>query len=170
MFSRNTVAIAPFALIAVVSTTAFGSVEPHAGMLRYPDVSESHIVFLYANDLWLVPREGGVAQPLASPPGPEGYPKFSPDGAEIAFMGNYDGNVDLYTVPVTGGAPYRVTYHPGTEVLTDWTHDAKLVFYARGREVMRRLHYDGLMPNILAAIRTLTSITKVTPRKWVEDF
>ena len=30
-------------------------VRPHAGMLRYPDVSQSQIVFVYAGDLWLVP-------------------------------------------------------------------------------------------------------------------
>jgi len=28
-----------------------------AGLFRYPDVSETQIVFSYANDLWLVPRE-----------------------------------------------------------------------------------------------------------------
>jgi tricorn protease len=33
---------------------------PHPGMLRYPDVSATHVVFSYANDLWVVPREGGV--------------------------------------------------------------------------------------------------------------
>ncbi len=114
------------------------SVEPHAGMLRYPDVSASHIAFLYANDLWLVPREGGVASPLASPPGPEAYPRFSPSGDTIAFMGNYDGNIDLYTVPAAGGLPSRVTHHPGTEVLTGWAGDDELIFYARGREVYPR--------------------------------
>jgi tricorn protease len=39
-------------------------------MLRFPDISATHIVFSYANDLWLVDRMGGKAFPLASPPGP----------------------------------------------------------------------------------------------------
>ena len=38
---------------------ADGSHRPHAGMLRYPDVSATQIVFVYANDIWVVPREGG---------------------------------------------------------------------------------------------------------------
>ena len=50
---------------------------PHAGMLRFPDVSQDSIVFSYANDLWTVPKEGGMARPLASPPGPESFPKFT---------------------------------------------------------------------------------------------
>jgi tricorn protease len=111
---------------------AAGAVEPHGGMLRYPDVSATHIAFLYANDLWLVPKGGGMAVPLASPPGRESFPRFSPDGKMIAFMGNYDGNSDIYTVPVSGGVPFRVTHHPVYEVLTDWTNDGRLIFFARG--------------------------------------
>ncbi len=59
-------------LVAVVlgpTASVPAPVEPHGGMMRYPDVSETLIAFLYANDLWVVPKEGGVATPLASPPG-----------------------------------------------------------------------------------------------------
>ncbi len=105
---------------------------PHAGMLRFPDVSATHIVFLYANDLWLVPREGGVATPLASSSGPELLPKFSPDGRTIAFVGNYEGNRDLYVVPTEGGISKRVTYHPAVEMLCDWTPDGRLIYSTNG--------------------------------------
>ena len=71
-----------------------------AGLFRYPDVSENQIVFSYANDLWLVPREGGEAIKISSPPGVESFPKFSPDGKSIAFTGNYDGNKDAYALSV----------------------------------------------------------------------
>ncbi len=108
------------------------TVTPHAGMLRYPDVSRTHIVFLYANDLWVVPREGGTALPLASPPGVETFPKFSPDGKSVAFVGNYEGNRDLYTIAVQGGVPRRVTYHPASETLCDWTADGRLLFSTNG--------------------------------------
>ena len=107
-------------------------VEPHGGMLRYPDVSATHIAFVYADDLWVVPREGGVASPLASPPGLESLPRFSPDGKTIAFMGNYDGNRDIYTLPIVGGVPTRVTHHPGNEVLCGWTSDGQLLFFTNG--------------------------------------
>ena len=111
---------------------AADQVQPHARMLKYPDVSATHIAFSYANDLWLVPRAGGTATPLASPAGVELSPRFSPDGETIAFMANYDGNPDLYTMPVAGGVPQRVTHHPTQEVLCDWTPDGRLVFYAGG--------------------------------------
>ncbi len=102
-------------------------------MLRYPDVSETHIVFRYANDIWTVPKEGGVAAPLANPVGNESLPKFSPDGETIAFMANYDGNYDIYTIPTEGGTPFRVTYHPNSERPVDWTPDGEIIFWAYGR-------------------------------------
>lgn len=108
------------------------AVHPHGGMLRYPDVSATHIAFVYADDLWLVPREGGVALPLASPAGLETFPRFSPDGATIAFVGNYDGNRDIYTMPVAGGVPTRVTHHPAGETLCGWTPEGRLLFFTSG--------------------------------------
>ncbi len=101
---------------------------PDAGMLRFPDVSATQIVFVYAGDLWTVPREGGMASPLANPPGNESLPKFSPDGKQIAFSGSYEGANDLYVIPTLGGRAVRWTYHPAGEVLCDWTPDGKLLF------------------------------------------
>lgn len=108
---------------------AMADVEPNAAMLRWPDVSATEIVFSYANDLWVVPRAGGTATLLASPPGQEALPRFSPDGKTIAFMGNYDGNRDIYTIPLTGGVPARVTHHPAGEALSDWTPDGSGLIY-----------------------------------------
>jgi tricorn protease len=134
---------------------AAAGVQPHGGMLRYPDVSSTQIVFVYADDLWLVPREGGVATPLASPPGPELLPRFSPDGKAIAFVGNYDGSRDIYTVPAAGGIPTRVTHMPGGESLSNWTSDNKLLFFSNGlagrdRQVLLyRVAPEGGMPEKL---------------------
>ena len=79
-----------------------------ARMLRHPDVSQTQITFVYAGDIWLVEKTGGVAKRLSSPAGQESFPRFSPDGSEIAFSGNYDGNIDVYVVPSDGGVPRRI--------------------------------------------------------------
>ena len=118
--------------MVMLALPARAEVRPHAGMMRYPDVSRTHIVFSYANDLWLVPREGGTAIPLASPDGQELNPRFSADGKTIAFMGNYEGNLDLYTIPVVGGVPVRITHHPAGEALCDWTPSGELLFFTGG--------------------------------------
>ncbi|MEK6701400.1 MAG: PDZ domain-containing protein [Planctomycetota bacterium] len=120
-------------LVCGLAASVHGDVTPDAGMLRWPDVSATHIVFSYANDLWIVPKAGGQAQPLASPPGQETLAKFSPDGKSIAFVGNYDGGRDIYTIPTAGGVATRVTYHPGGESVCDWSPDGKnLIFLSSG--------------------------------------
>lgn len=117
---------------AASAPMALGQVTPNAGMMRWPDVSADKVCFVYANDIWVAPKSGGVASPLASPPGLEMFPRFSPDGKTIAFNGNYDGNRDVYSVNVQGGVPERVTYHPAGETLADWTPDGGLLFMANG--------------------------------------
>lgn len=105
-----------------------------AGLFRFPDVSQSQIVFTYANDIWIMPKEGGNAMKLSSPPGLESFPKFSPDGKSIAFTGNYDGNPDVYVIPSTGGVPFRLTQHGYSDRTVEWTNDSKRVVFASTRE------------------------------------
>lgn len=131
--------IATLASAVLSSTVALQSSSiPDAAMLRYPDVGPDEIVFVFANNLWTVPKTGGVAKPLTSAAGAELMPRFSPDGKTIAFVGNYDGNRDIYTMPVGGGNPVRVTHHPATEVLNDWNGDSNFVFTASGVEGIGR--------------------------------
>jgi tricorn protease len=130
--STRLLAGAMIALTGAAFTAHAQQTTPHAGMLRYPDVSRTHVVFSYANDIWVVPKTGGTATKLSSPAGPESLAKFSPDGQSIAFSGNYDGGRDLYTIPVVGGIPQRVTHHSGFEWLTDWTSGGELLFFQSG--------------------------------------
>jgi tricorn protease len=115
-------------IVSYLSSELAAQTTPNAGMMRYPDVSADHIVFVYGEDLWIAPRSGGMASPLAAPRGEELTPRFSLDGKTVAFVGNYDGNLDLYTISIDGGPAKRVTYHPAAEELCDWTADGKLLF------------------------------------------
>ncbi len=121
-----------FVVNCIISSSLFAQID--AGLFRYPDVSQTQIVFTYANDLWVMPKEGGTALKLSSPPGVETFPKFSPDGKNIAFTGNYDGNKDVYVIPATGGVPIRLTEHGYPDRVVDWTNDGKKVLFASIRE------------------------------------
>ncbi len=115
-----------------------------ARLLRFPDIHRDRIVFVYAEDLWLVSSEGGIARRLTSHPGAELFPKFSPDGEMIAFTGQYDGNTDVYIIPAQGGEPKRLTYRPGFEnmpdrfgyedVVMEWHPDGKRILFRSWRE------------------------------------
>jgi tricorn protease len=99
-------------------------------LFRSPAVSSTHIVFAYADDLWIVPRAGGEASRLTSGQGTEANPVFSPDGKTVAFTGEYDGNVDVFTVPTSGGVPKRLTFHPAADVAWNWTPDGSRVLFS----------------------------------------
>lgn len=94
--------------------------KPNALLFRFPDVSKTDIVFVYAGDLWTASKTGGTARRLSSPPGHEYFPKYSPDGSQIAFSGNYDGNTDVYIMPAEGGEPRRLTHHPMPDWVVEW--------------------------------------------------
>ena len=98
-------------------------------LLRDPDISDTKIVFAYANDLWTVDKAGGVAQRLTSFQGVETSPKFSADGKWIAFTGQYQGNPDVYIIPAGGGSPKRLTWHPSADVVCGWSNDGKVILH-----------------------------------------
>ena len=107
-------------------------------LLQKPTLSKSHIVFVYAGDLWSVPREGGEAVRLTSGIGTETYPAFSPDGTRIAFTGEYDGNVDVFVIPASGGVPKRLTWHPAADRVMGWTPDGKRIIFGSSRTAYSR--------------------------------
>ncbi len=113
-------------VVALVSPLAVGQARPH--LLQLPALTKTEIVFNYAGDLWVVPREGGKATRLTVGVGLETAPTVSPDGQTVAFSGDYDGNTDVFTIPIGGGVPKRVTYHPAPDVPVLWTPDGKIVF------------------------------------------
>ena len=60
-------------LLILVGISSGLSAAVNARMLRYPDVSSTHIAFVYAGDIWVVEKEGGVARRLSSPSGEEAH-------------------------------------------------------------------------------------------------
>lgn len=107
-------------------------------LLQRPTLSKTHIVFNYAGDLWSVERGGGEAVQLTTGVGIESNPVFSPDGSMIAFTGQYDGNVDVYVMPASGGVPRRLTYHPGQDVALNWAPDGKSILFRSTRNSYSR--------------------------------
>lgn len=107
-------------------------------LFRTPALNRTQIVFEAGGDLWSVPRAGGAAVRLTAGPGVESRPVFSPDGAHIAFTGEYDGNVDVFVMPAAGGVPRRLTWHPAPDTALAWTPDGKSVLFTSPRSAYSR--------------------------------
>ena len=78
-------------------------------LLRFPTTNGTQIVFCYAGELYTVGKDGGTARRLTSGPGYTSFARFSPDGTQIAFTSEYDGNREVYVMPAEGGTPKRLT-------------------------------------------------------------
>lgn len=104
-------------------------------LLAQPAISKNHIAFIYAGDLWAADLDGKNVRRLTADEGAEASPVFSPDGTLIAFTAQYDGNFDVYVVPVAGGVPTRLTWHPGPDGVQSFTPDGSAVMFTSARAV-----------------------------------
>ena len=107
-------------------------------MMTQPTLSANHIAFIYGEDLWVSDLNGKNPRRLTVSTGVEFNPSFSPDGKWIAFSGQYDGNIDVYKIPVEGGIPTRMTWHPGPDWTKGFTPDGKNILFASQRSVFTR--------------------------------
>ncbi len=123
------------ALFAACSSFALIS-PPH--MVRWPDIHGDKVVFSSEGDLWLGTLSGGSAERITTHEGDELRPKFSPDGTQIAFTGQYDGGSDVYVMPTSGGTPRRVTADPTGAALLGWTPDGSGLLFRSSRQSSMR--------------------------------
>jgi len=108
-------------------------------LLRQPDIHGDRIVFVYGADLWVVDAKGGDARRLTSDDGLEYFPKFSPDGKQIAFTGEYSGTKQVFVIGSDGGAPKQLTFYNDVgripprggidNRILDWSPDGKLILF-----------------------------------------
>ncbi len=155
------------ALLWLLASLLFASLATaQTKLLRFPDIHDDQVVFTYAGDLWLAFTSGGLATRLTAHPGVELFAKFSPDGRWIAFTGQYDGDEQVYVIPITGGVPKQLTFYPARGPLFarwgydnqvyGWTPDGKSVLFRSLREHFdlgdSRLYtvsMDGGLPQVL---------------------
>jgi tricorn protease len=94
-----------------------------------PDIHGDRVAFSSEGDIWIGNLKDGRAERLTRDQGSEIDARFSPDGTRIAFSAEYDGVREVYVMPVTGGAPTRLTYTGVVGEALGWTPDGRNVLY-----------------------------------------
>lgn len=128
--------------LLTLTVTAKGINTNDTRMIAQPAISAGHIAFIYAEDLWVANTDGSQPRRLTVDEGIESDPYFSPDGSMIAFTAQYDGNTDVYTIPVGGGVPVRLTWHPGADLVRGFTPDGQRILFASQREVFSGRYFQ----------------------------
>ena len=98
-----------------------------SGYLRYPHIHGDLLVFASEDDIWLAPADGGRAWRLSADSAQVSYPRFSRDGARIAWTSWRDGNPEVYTADSDGSSAGRLTYWADATRVAGWTRDGDVL-------------------------------------------
>ncbi|MCB0079873.1 MAG: PD40 domain-containing protein, partial [Caldilineaceae bacterium] len=110
-------------------------------LLRQPAISQAHVAFLYAGDLWVANRDGSNPRRLTVHEGIKFQPAFSPDGQWLAYSsGSFMRGFAVHVIPVQGGTPTKLTFHPGSDMVQGWTPDGQAILFSSSRDTVTHRH------------------------------
>ncbi|WP_405013380.1 PDZ domain-containing protein [Kitasatospora sp. NBC_01539] len=112
----------------------------HGAYLRHPHLHGDLVAFVAEDDVWLAPLDGGRAWRLTADQTPASHPRFSPDGAHVAWTSTRDGAPEIHVAPAEGGPARRLTHWGSARTqLRGWTADGRpIAVTTAGQATLRR--------------------------------
>ena len=124
-------------------------ISPDSALLAISDQSqETHRSIVY-----VLPLGGGVPRRITKNSPSYGH-GWSPDGKTLAFVGERDGEFDIYSIPVTGGDETQLTTAKGLDDGPEYSPDGKYIYFNSERTgIMQiwRMRPDGSAQEKLTA-------------------
>lgn len=126
--------------LSMASSLAFAQTTPEWVRKNSISPDGTKIAFSYKGDIFVVPSEGGRALQITTNSAYDSDPKWTADGKHIVFTSYREKSRDIYITSCEGGAPRRLTFHPGNENLMAVLPDGKILFTAN---IQPDVRFDG---------------------------
>lgn len=116
-------------------------ISPDAKELVISDQSQDD----HKSRVYLLPIAGGTPR-LITKEGPSYWHGWSPDGKTLAFVGERNGDFDIYTISTQGGEEKRLTTAKGLDDGPEYSPDGKYIYFnsvRTGHMQIWRMRADG---------------------------
>jgi TolB protein len=116
-------------------------ISPDSSLIAISDQSQDD----HHSTVYVVPMVGGTPRRVTQK-SPSYWHGWSPDGKTLAFVGQRDGEFDIYTIPVTGGEETRLTTAKGLDDGPEYSPDGNYIYFnseRTGHMQIWRMHPDG---------------------------
>ena len=125
---------------------------------------------IYKFSVFIVPATGGEPKKITSQD-LSFWHGWSPDGKTLAYCGGSFSNLDVYTIPVEGGAAKRLTDTLGLDDGPDYSPNGKYIYfhsYRSGRMQIWRMNTDGSQPEQMTFDENANWFPHPSPNnKWI---
>ena len=124
----------------------------------------------YKSHIYLIPIKGGDPKRITNEV-PSFWHGWSPDGKQLAYCAERNGNFDIYSIPVSGGKEKRLTSTEGLDDGPDYSPDGKYLYfnsYRTGHMQIWRMLADGTKPEQMTYDENSNWFAHPSPdNKWI---
>lgn len=105
-----------------------GTTQAAEGYYRSPTLHNQQIIFTAEGDLWQASTENADARRITSHLAEETQAIISPDGKYLAFVANYEGANEIYSMPLAGGSAQRLSFENSNVKIQQWLSDGRILY------------------------------------------